>query len=195
MTIKTLLPPIDPLSIRTVRCLGLNYAAHARETGAQPPPNFPPLFYKPSTAISSARSPIPIAYPHQSNPSTIDYEVELVVIIGKTCLNVPTSSALDYVLGYTVGNDVSHRALQMQPGGGGQWGLGKSSDGWGPIGPAIVSKELIPDPQKLRVRTKVNGEIRQDSTTADMIYPVAEIVSKLSIGTTLLPGDVIFTGT
>jgi 2-keto-4-pentenoate hydratase/2-oxohepta-3-ene-1,7-dioic acid hydratase in catechol pathway len=115
-------------------------------------------------------------------------------VIGKLCSNIPESQALDYVLGYTVGNDISHREWQLQRGGG-QWSLGKGFDGWAPIGPGIVSTDLVKDPQKLRITTKVNGRIVQDSTTGDMIFGVAKTIAFLSQGTTLLPGDLIFTGT
>jgi 2-keto-4-pentenoate hydratase/2-oxohepta-3-ene-1,7-dioic acid hydratase in catechol pathway len=107
---------------------------------------------------------------------------------------VPEHQALDYVLGYAVGNDVSHRDWQLKLGGG-QWSLGKGFDGWAPFGPGIVSRDLIPDPQRLGIRTRVNGTTVQDSTTGDMIFGVARTIAFLSQGTTLMPGDVIFTGT
>jgi 2-keto-4-pentenoate hydratase/2-oxohepta-3-ene-1,7-dioic acid hydratase in catechol pathway len=117
-----------------------------------------------------------------------------VAVIGKSCSDVPESKALDYVLGYAVGNDMSHREWQLQRGGG-QWSLGKGFDGWAPFGPGIVSTSLVKDPQKLRITTKVNSQTVQDSTTGDMIFGVAKIIAFLSQGTTLLPGDLIFTGT
>lgn len=112
----------------------------------------------------------------------------------KTCADVSESKALDYVLGYTVGNDVSHREWQIQRGGG-QWALGKGFDGWAPIGPGLVSSKLIKDPQTLQISTKLNGKLVQKSSTADMIFGVAKTIAFLSQGTTLLPGDLIFTGT
>jgi 2-keto-4-pentenoate hydratase/2-oxohepta-3-ene-1,7-dioic acid hydratase in catechol pathway len=124
----------------------------------------------------------------------LDYECELVAVIGKTCADVPESRALDYVFGYAVGNDVSHREWQIQRGGG-QWSLGKGFDGWAPFGPGIVSSKLIQDPQKLQISNKVNGKLVQESSTADMIFGVAKTIAFLSQGTTLLPGDMIFTGT
>lgn len=124
----------------------------------------------------------------------VDYECELVVIIGREAKDVPASDALDYVLGYAVGNDVSHREWQLKRGGS-QWNLGKGFDGWAPFGPGIVSGEVVGDPQGLRIWTKVNGETVQDSGTRDMVFGVRESVAFLSRGTTLLPGDVIFTGT
>lgn len=117
-----------------------------------------------------------------------------MAVIGKPCADVPESKALDYVLGYAVGNDVSHRDWQLQRGGG-QWALGKGFDGWAPFGPGIVSGNLIKDPQKLRIMTKVNGKAVQESSTGDMIFGVAKTIAFLSQGTTLLPGDLIFTGT
>lgn len=120
-----------------------------------------------------------------------------MVVIGKRCADVPEARALDHVLGYAVGNDVSHRDWQLKLGGG-QWSLGKGFDGWAPWGPGIVragGEGGIVDPQGLGIRTRVNGEVVQDSTTADMVFGVARTVAFLSQGTTLMPGDVIFTGT
>ncbi|KAL9099974.1 MAG: hypothetical protein Q9163_004600 [Psora crenata] len=124
----------------------------------------------------------------------LDYECELVVVIGRECRDVEEERALDYVLGYTVGNDVSHREWQLKRGGG-QWGLGKGFDGWAPFGPGIVTTDLIRHPQNLEISTRLNGEMVQESSTEDMIFGVAKTVAFLSQGTTLLPGDVIFTGT
>jgi 2-keto-4-pentenoate hydratase/2-oxohepta-3-ene-1,7-dioic acid hydratase in catechol pathway len=107
---------------------------------------------------------------------------------------VPESQALDYVLGYAVGNDVSHRDWQLKRGGG-QWALGKGFDGWAPFGPGIVSRNVIKDPQALQISTKVNGKVMQNNNTSDMIFGVAKTIAFLSQGTTLLPGDLIFTGT
>jgi 2-keto-4-pentenoate hydratase/2-oxohepta-3-ene-1,7-dioic acid hydratase in catechol pathway len=126
--------------------------------------------------------------------SGIDYECELVAVIGKTCADVSEASALDYVLGYAVGNDVSHRDWQLKKGGG-QWSLGKGFDGWAPFGPGIVSTNLIKDPQSLRISTRLNGKTVQDDSTADMIFSVKKAIAFLSQGTTLVPGDIIFTGT
>lgn len=124
----------------------------------------------------------------------LDYECELVVVIGKQARDVSESKALDYVLGYSIGNDVSHREWQLKRGGG-QWALGKGFDGWAPYGPGIVRKDLIGDPQGLHIWTKVNGREVQRSETRDMIFGVAKTIAFLSRGTTLLPGDLIFTGT
>ena len=158
-----------------------------------PIPKYPVLFYKPITSLTGPTDPIPIHALAQQF-SGLDYECELVAVIGKACSDVPESSALDYVLGYSVGNDVSHRDWQLKYGGG-QWGLGKGFDGWAPYGPGIVSPKLIPDPQNLKISTKLNGKTVQESSTGDMIFGIAKTIAFLSQGTTLLPGDLIFTGT
>lgn len=158
-----------------------------------PLPKYPVLFYKPITSVTGPTDPIPVPAPALEAPG-LDYECELVVIIGRQAHNVSVADALNYVLGYAVGNDVSHREWQLKRGGG-QWALGKGFDGWAPFGPGIVTTKLIPDPQKLRISTELNGKVVQDSGTGDMIFGVKEMVSFLSQGTTLLPGDLIFTGT
>ena len=158
-----------------------------------PLPKYPVLFYKPVTSVTGPLDPIPVPAPAQEAPG-LDYECELVVVIGRQALNVSEADALDYVLGYAVGNDVSHREWQLKRGGG-QWGLGKGFDGWAPFGPGIVSRQIIKDPQNLRIATKVNGKTVQDSVTKDLIFGVKETIAFLSKGTTLLPGDLIFTGT
>ncbi|ESA43763.1 fumarylacetoacetate hydrolase, variant [Neurospora crassa OR74A] len=158
-----------------------------------PIPTFPVLFYKPVTSLSGPTDPIPISRMAQEGEG-LDYECELVAIIGKRCRDVSEDQALDYVLGYAVGNDVSHRDWQIKRGGG-QWSLGKGFDGWAPFGPGIVSKDLIKDPQTLKISTKLNGKTVQESSTADMIFSVKKTIAFLSRGTTLLPGDVIWTGT
>ncbi|KAL9633092.1 MAG: hypothetical protein Q9164_004900, partial [Protoblastenia rupestris] len=124
-----------------------------------PLPKYPILFYKPSTSLTGPFDPIPIPTPAQIDG--LDYECELVAIIGKECKDLDESRALDYVLGYAVGNDISHREWQLKRGGG-QWGLGKGFDGWAPFGPGIVTRELIPDPQNLEISTRVNGEVVQE---------------------------------
>ena len=146
--------------------------------------------YKPSTALAAPTANISV--PKIAQGAGLDFEVELVIVIGKTCRDVVAANAYQYIMGYSVGNDVSHRPLQLAPG---QWSLGKGFDSWAPLGPGIVSTSLIPNPQALSIRTRVNGEQRQDSNTADMIFKVAETIEHLSRGTTLQAGDVIFTGT
>ncbi|KAF7161119.1 hypothetical protein CNMCM6106_008482 [Aspergillus hiratsukae] len=190
--VKMLLAPLARKDIRTVRCLGLNYEQHAKESNL-PIPKYPVLFYKPITSIAGPTDDIPISTMAQESEG-LDYECELVIVIGKEAKDVPESRALDYVLGYAVGNDVSHRDWQIKRGGG-QWSLGKGFDGWAPFGPGIVSSRLIRDPNALHISTKLNGQMVQSSSTKDMIFSVAKLVAFLSQGTTLLPGDLIFTGT
>lgn len=157
------------------------------------PPKYPVLFYKPRTALTGPFDPIPVPAP-ALEAEGLDYECELVVVIGKEARDISETDALGYVMGYTVGNDISHREWQLKRGGG-QWSLGKGFDGWAPIGPGIVSSAIIRDPQRLRISTKLNGKTVQDSSTEDMIFSVAKTIAFLSQGTTLLPGDLIFTGT
>lgn len=192
LDIKQLLTPLAREDVKTVRCLGLNYEKHAREAN-MPIPKFPILFYKPLTSLTGPFDPIPV-HPQAQKGEGLDWECELVAVIGKECADVPESKALEYVLGYSIGNDVSHRDWQIKHGGG-QWGLGKGFDGWAPFGPGIVSTSLIKDPQALKIGTKLNGEVVQDGETNDMIFGVAKTIAFLSQGTTLLPGDLIFTGT
>ena len=211
--VRTLLSPLAPEDVRTVRCLGLNYVLHAKETGMALP-KYPVLFvritpcrhsirapvfrsnpaqYKPSTSLSGPTDPIPVPAGIQDDAG-LDYECELVAVIGRKGVNIAEEDALSYVMGYSVGNDVSHRDWQIKKGGG-QWSLGKGFDGWAPWGPGIVSSALIRDPQTLQISTRLNGTTVQDSNTNDMIFSVKQAISFLSKGVTLLPGDVIFTGT
>ncbi|KAI9923518.1 hypothetical protein ASPWEDRAFT_170275 [Aspergillus wentii DTO 134E9] len=190
--VKMLLAPLAREDIGTVRGLGLNYEQHAKESNL-PTPKYPVLFYKPITSISGPTDDIPVP-PVAQESEGLDYECELVIVIGKEARDVPETRALDYVLGYAVGDDVSHRDWQIKRGGG-QWGLGKSFDGWAPFGPGIVSSKLISEPNALEISTRLNGKTVQSSSTKDMIFGVAKTVAFLSQGTTLLPGDLIFTGT
>lgn len=159
-----------------------------------PEPRFPILFYKPATAAAAHGDPIPVPPVAQQHGASLDYECELVIVIGRRCRDVSEDEALDHVLGYAVGNDVSHRDWQIKQGGG-QWSLGKGFDGWAPYGPGIVSPRIVGDPQALRIWTKLNGETVQDGSTSDMIFNVAKTIAFLSQGVTLMPGDLIFTGT
>ncbi|MCW2645117.1 MAG: hypothetical protein QOG22_1073 [Pseudonocardiales bacterium] len=173
-----------------VLCIGMNYAAHAAETGSAPPTE-PVLFYKaPNTVIGPDDD---VLIPRGS--AKTDWEVELGVVIGKQAryLDSP-ADALDYVAGYAVSNDVSERALQLERSGG-QWSKGKSCETFNPLGPWLVTTDEIPDPQSLRLRSSVNGQPRQDSTTADMVFGVAELIWSLSQVTVLEPGDLLNTGT
>ncbi len=189
VAIHRLLAPIQP---RNVFGIGLNYRAHAAETGAAIPEQ-PVVFMKPTTAVIGPGEPIPLPAACAHGPE-VDYEAELAVVIGRTARNVPASRALDHVLGYTCANDVSARRWQKQ-GGGGQWVRGKGFDGFCPLGPALVTADALPDPQALAVQCRLNGRVMQQGHTADMIFPVAELIAFLSRDTTLLPGTLILTGT
>lgn len=149
---------------------------------------------KPPDALAGPFDDIHIHHDEDTQIS-LDYEGELTIIIGKDAKNVSEADALDYVLGWTVGNDVSARAWQLPPKSGGQFCYAKSFDNFAPIGPCIVSVRETPDPHNLRLTTKVNGETRQQSSTSDMIFSVAQIISHLSRGTTLRKGTAIQTGT
>lgn len=186
--IRTTLAPLEPVNIF---CIGLNYREHAAETGAILPEN-PVIFMKPTSALNHPDQPIRL--PACSHGPEVDYEAELAVVIGRPALNVPEQEALDYVLGYTCANDVSARRWQKH-GGGGQWTRGKGFDSFCPLGPVLVTADEIPDPQSLRLRSILNGEVMQDGSTSDMIFPVARLIHLMSQDTTLLPGTVILTGT
>jgi len=168
-------------------CLGLNYSDHAEEAGLTPPEN-PILFSKPPTAVIGHDEPV--IYPKISRK--VDYEVELAVIIGRKGREIPEEEAYDYVAGYTVFNDVSARDIQFRDG---QWFRGKSFDTFAPMGPYLTLKDEIPDPHRLKMQMRVNGEVRQNSSTANMIFKVPYLVSFVSDVMTLEPGDVIATGT
>ncbi len=155
-------------------------------------PPWPVLFMKAPAAVQAPGGPIEI--PVRLASERVDYEGELAVVIGKKCKNVSREEALEYVLGYTCGNDVSARDWQKERGGS-QWCRGKGFDTFCPLGPRLVTRDEIPDPNALRLRTIVSGEVLQDSNTADMIFDVPALVSFLSGSTTLLPGTVILTGT
>ena len=172
-------------------CVGLNYRRHAAEVGAQPP-RVPPLFNKFANALAPHGGTITLPPPEIARK--FDYETELVVVIGKPARNVSEAEALGYVAGYCVGNDFSARDLQMElPAG--QWLVGKTLDGFAPVGPWFVSADLVGNPDALAIGTRVNGELRQSSTTADFIFTTAQIVAYISRYWTLMPGDLIFTGT
>lgn len=155
-------------------------------------PTYPPVFTKPADALAGPFEPIEI---HPDAQSLLDYEGELTVVVGRDAKNVSEKSALDYVLGYTVGNDVSARNFQLPEASGGQFCYAKSFDKFAPIGHTIVSSDAIPDPQALNLITRVNGEVKQETSTCDMIWGVRQIISHLSRGTTLRKGTVIMTGT
>jgi 2-keto-4-pentenoate hydratase/2-oxohepta-3-ene-1,7-dioic acid hydratase in catechol pathway len=171
-----------------IMCIGLNYADHAAETGAKLPTE-PVLFMKATSAINGPFDEIRI--PRGSTQT--DWEAELGVVIGEPAKYVTEADALDYVAGYCVSHDVSERQFQKERGG--QWTKGKSCDTFGPIGPWLVTKDEIPDPQNLRLWLDVDGERRQDGSTSNMIFGVKKLVSYLSQFMTLHPGDIITTGT
>lgn len=155
-------------------------------------PKYPVIFSKPADALAGPTEPIPI---HESGQTMMDYEGELVVVMGKDCKNASEEDALSYALGYCIGNDASARTFQMTENSGGQFGYAKSFDKFAPIGPAIWSTEVIKDPQTLKYVLRVNGEVRQETGTDDMIWSVRQIVAHLSRGRTLRRGTVIMTGT
>ena len=179
-------PPIrDPSKII---CVGLNYAGHAKESGMALPKE-PVLFFKATSSICGPNDPIVIP----KGSVKTDWEVELAVVIGKRAAYVEEAEAMDHVAGYLLHNDVSERAFQLEREG--QWVKGKSADTFAPIGPWLVTKEAIGDPQKLDLWLKVNGETVQSSNTSDMVYSVRTLVSYISQFMSLLPGDIISTGT
>jgi 2-keto-4-pentenoate hydratase/2-oxohepta-3-ene-1,7-dioic acid hydratase in catechol pathway len=173
-----------------VLCVGLNYADHARESGAAIPGE-PVLFSKfPSALIGPGDT---ILLPSKLTQE-VDYEAELVFVIGKRGRNVPKAKAFDYVAGYTCGHDVSARDWQLgKPGG--QWMLGKTFDTFAPLGPALVTRDEVPDPHNLPIRLRRNGEVLQDSNTKQFIFKIDELVAYISQVMTLEPGDLVFTGT
>lgn len=184
-----------PAPPKNIFCVGRNYMEHIaegdraqkRDVGVTEVPVF---FTKPPTAITAPDGAIPI-FPHVS--TNIDYEVELAVIIGKTGRDIPAERAMEHVFGYTILNDISARDVQRKHGG--QYFKGKGLDGSAPMGPWIVTADQIPDPHALRVRCLVNGEVRQDGNTRDMVFDIPTLIASLSAGMTLEPGDIIATGT
>ncbi len=169
-------------------CIGLNYKAHAEESGAKLPPE-PVIFFKATSAIVGPNDNIVIP----RNSEKTDWEVELAFVIGKKASYVEEANALDHVAGYVLHNDYSERAFQLERSG--QWVKGKSCDTFAPIGPFIATSDEIPNPQALDLWLKVNGEKLQNSNTSDMAYGVQHLVHYLSQFMTLLPGDIISTGT
>lgn len=181
--IKQYLPPIDPPNIIA---LGLNYSEHIREFGHDTP-TAPVIFIKATTSLTAHQCPIILP---KEAPAEVDYEAELVVVIGKRAKNVTPQNAPQYIFGYTCGNDVTARDCQQRLDK--QWARAKSFDSFAPVGP-IIETEL--DTTNLRIRSILNGQTLQDSSTADLIFSVAKIISYLSNNMTLLPGTIIFTGT
>ncbi|MCL2497786.1 MAG: fumarylacetoacetate hydrolase family protein [Symbiobacteriaceae bacterium] len=181
----TLLPPVP--APQKIICVGLNYSSHTAEVSREQP-KAPVLFSMFNTALAAHGEEIPLP----PIATKFDYEGELVVVIGKKGYHVELAAALDYVLGYANGNDLTARELQSLST---QWLLGKSLDHFAPMGPYLVTADEVGDPQTLDLEVRVNGEVRQKANTAEMIFSVAEIISYASRHFTLLPGDLIYTGT
>ena len=179
---------IPVAGIRQCVAIGLNYRQHAMESGMAIPTE-PVIFFKAITSLTGPRDPIVL--PEKSEAT--DWEIELTIVMGRQARSVSAASAFDYVAGYTIANDVSEREWQLNRGGG--WDKGKSFDTFCPLGPWLVTRDEILDPQQLSLELKVNGEMRQKSNTSDMIFPVRELIAYCSRFMTLLPGDVIVTGT
>ncbi len=188
MSIDSLLSPIVPADIL---CIGLNYREHAKEGGSEIPVN-PMLFIKAGNTLNHPGGEI--AIPKRS--SMIDYEGELAVVIGQDAKNVSKADALKYVFGYTIANDVSARDWQREKSlGGGQFARGKSFDGFCPLGPDLVTADEIKNPNALAIKTTLNGQVMQNSTTADMIFDVPTLIESLSSTMTIRAGSIILTGT
>ena len=179
-------PPLAPPS--KIVCVGLNYRDHAAETN-MPIPSEPVLFLKAPSSLAGPHDPVVIP----RGGAKLDWEVELAVIIGKTARYVPEERATECVAGYALHNDYSERSFQLERGG--QWTKGKSADSFAPLGPFLATRDEVPDPGRLDMWLTVNGEHRQRSNTATMIFGVPALVSYISQFMTLLPGDVISTGT
>lgn len=169
-------------------CVGLNYRRHAKEVNMAIPKQ-PVLFSKYNNSLSAHRSAIKLPV---EVAQKFDYETELVIVVGKTAKNISEADALSYIAGYCTGNDFSARDLQFDTGG--QWMVGKTPDQFAPLGPYLVTADQV-NPDQLKIECRVNGEIRQSSTTEDFIFNSAQVVSYISRHMTLRPGDIIFTGT
>ncbi|KAH7323194.1 hypothetical protein B0I35DRAFT_459318 [Stachybotrys elegans] len=193
--VKELRDLLRPSDVPIIRCIGLNYQAHIKEGGRTPPP-YPSVFIKPSTSVAGHSEDIPI--PKIAQDGTVDYEGELAIVIGKTGKNIPKESALEYVAGYLAANDVSARAWQRDPkkaGGVPQWCFSKGFDKFAPLSPMLVSPSVVGNASTLQLRTTVNGEERQNTSTGDLLFGVEEIISFVSQGTTIEAGTIILTGT
>ncbi|GEK33650.1 fumarylacetoacetate hydrolase family protein [Kurthia sibirica] len=182
------LAPI-PRTTKNIICIGKNYEAHAQEMTNESAPEDLVVFTKAPTSIAADEETLSV---HADVTQSLDYEGELAVVIGKKGKNIPAALAFDYVFGYTIANDISARNLQDKHK---QFFLAKSLDGACPMGPFLVTKDELPNPQNLTVVTKVNDEIRQNGTTSDMIHTVEDLIVEISKLVTLEPGDVILTGT
>lgn len=179
-----LLPPVRPDKFI---CIGLNYRSHAEEAGMEIP-DTPSLFVKLPNAVVGHRSAVPI--PRVSH--SIDWEGEVAFVVRRRAYHVDLADALDYVAGYTIVNDVSARDYQFKTS---QWILGKTFDGFGPVGPVVATPEEVAEPDAIQLTTRVNDVVQQDAATADLIFGVADLVAFLSTVMTLEPGDIVATGT
>jgi 2-keto-4-pentenoate hydratase/2-oxohepta-3-ene-1,7-dioic acid hydratase in catechol pathway len=193
----TLVAPI-PVPTRNIFCVGKNYAAHAREfersgfdaaSSGQEIPKVPVVFTKAPSSVIGPGAAIPR---HLDPTDSVDYEGELAVVIGRGGRGISKAAAFGHVFGYTIINDVTARTLQHEHK---QWFLGKSIDGFCPMGPALVTADQIPDPTVLRLETRVNGELRQSAPVSDLIFDIPTLIETISRGITLQPGDIIATGT
>ncbi|MGE7906563.1 fumarylacetoacetate hydrolase family protein [Peribacillus sp. NPDC094092] len=180
-----ILPPIS--KPEKIICVGLNYFDHCKETGMEPPES-PVIFSKYANAITGHHDAIEIPI----NSTAVDFEAELAFVIGREAKHVSEEEANDYIFGYTIMNDISARDLQFQDG---QWSRGKTADTFAPFGPFIVTQDEVGDPHNLAISLELNGEIMQDSNTSNLIFTVPKILSFLSQTMTLMPGDLIATGT
>jgi 2-keto-4-pentenoate hydratase/2-oxohepta-3-ene-1,7-dioic acid hydratase in catechol pathway len=191
-----ILAPI-PRPRRNIFCVGKNYVEHAKEfassgfdaTAKEVVPEFPVVFTKQPTSVIASGDRIPA---HLDDTKTVDYEGELAVVIGKGGRAIPAARAMSHVFGYTIVNDVTSRELQQKHR---QWAIGKGIDGFCPMGPVIVTADEIPDPAALRLRTFINGELRQDALVRDLIFDIPTLIATISRYITLEPGDIIATGT
>lgn len=183
--IAALLAPVEPVNIFGI---GLNYRDSLRQMGAQEPDQ-PAVFMKPTTAIANPFDPIRLPDSCRNGPE-VDFEVELAVVIGRAVRDVSPSQSMSYVFGYTIANDITARKWTKK-----SQTRGKGFDSFCPLGPALVTADEIADPQGLVLRSRLNGQLMQESNTREMIFPVADLVSYLSQDTTLLPGTLILTGT
>ncbi|KAH7341213.1 hypothetical protein BKA66DRAFT_543931 [Pyrenochaeta sp. MPI-SDFR-AT-0127] len=193
--VERLLGVLSPETVSIVKCIGLNYVKHILESGRKPPP-YPSLFMKPPPAIAAFDEDIRV--PQIAQGKNLDYEGELAVVIGKTGKNIAQKDALKHIAGYAASNDVSARTWQRDPayaGGIPQWSFAKSFDTFAPVGYMLVSPAVVGAADNLQLRTTVNGELRQDANTSDLLFNAAYLVSFLSQGATLQKGTVIMTGT
>ncbi|KAH8703391.1 hypothetical protein BGW36DRAFT_288829 [Talaromyces proteolyticus] len=195
--VKKLLGPLVREIVPDIRCIGGNYKSHLKELGVKPP-KYPTMFPKLNNALADHGDVTEI--PRIAQDQQADYEGELVVVIGKDAKNVSEADALDYVLGYSIANDVSARKWQMDPDLVGtspppQMSFSKSFDGFCPVGPCVVSSKIIRDGLDLALSTKVNGELRQKGTTSDLLFNVAQIIAFCSQGSSLFAGSILLTGT